>query len=98
MFLPWVSDRLHLLPESKSTNMLGPFPLKVRQKICGEVVTSLLEPTFNQMMSNSTSDEHLDWCMESIGASFCLPMEDEGIISAAIDIYKRWLLESSKVC
>lgn len=39
---------------------------------------------------------HLRWAMEAIGQAFSLPLEDERIINAAIEIYRRWALVPAK--
>lgn len=93
MFLDHLNT-LGLLQHDPSTDILKQFPLSVRQTLASQVVNVLLDS--NAGARALTSVAHVRWAMESVGASFTLPMESEEIMSTAIELYRRWLLDSSK--
>ena len=75
-------------------NVLLEFSQSVKRNVAAEVASyMLLDSTPPSVLQTSF---HLRWAMEAIGQGFSLPLEDERIINAAIEIYRRWALVPAK--
>lgn len=66
----------------------------MKRNVAAEVASyMLLDSTPPSVLLTSF---HLRWATEAIGQGFSLPLEDERIINAAIEIYRRWALVPAK--
>ena len=76
MFLDRVQG-LGLLSHDPESDILESFPLPVRKILIQEVVTFLGS---SEDPSNLSSQAHVRWVMEVVGAAFALPIEEGELI------------------
>lgn len=87
-------DLRSALTRAPDENVLLEFSQSVKRNVAAEVASyMLLDSTPPSVLLTSF---HLRWAMEAIGQGFSLPLEDERIINAAIEIYRRWALVPAK--
>eukprot|EP00954_Amorphochlora_amoebiformis_P026434 1379214-Amorphochlora_amoeboformis.AAC.1 len=71
-------------------------PLDTRQTILREMVLHL-DSNVPGMVETLTTDAHVKFTMEFIGASLGLPLHTNcDVAEAALNIYESWLLDSRK--
>jgi len=95
MFLQSIADA-KLLPHRDDTYIFQMIPLDTRQTILREMVLHL-DSNVPGMVETLTTDAHVKFTMEFIGASLGLPLHTNcDVAEAALNIYESWLLDSRK--
>eukprot|EP00005_Dracoamoeba_jomungandri_P008856 CAMPEP_0174277400 /NCGR_PEP_ID=MMETSP0439-20130205/60910_1 /TAXON_ID=0 /ORGANISM="Stereomyxa ramosa, Strain Chinc5" /LENGTH=1694 /DNA_ID=CAMNT_0015369713 /DNA_START=10 /DNA_END=5094 /DNA_ORIENTATION=+ len=91
--LGWISH-LNLLEPDPESNILEPFPLKVKEIISTQVCEFLSSNIPGSKVLKSSA--HIKWAMECIGISFTLPLKCVDTIKLSISLYESWIFTPEK--
>ena len=84
-------QKINLVPKDPEGDvLLAALPLAARRRVVKDVVNHLYEE--KEATRALSSDFHVRWAMECLGAAFTLPLADAEVIRQAYVVYERWML------